>query len=88
MAKYKVAYTKSAIAALKVQPAKRRERVKDIVHMLAVDPFARHTNLDAIKGRKSAFRYRLGDWRILYEINRRSRTLSVLDILPRGRAYE
>lgn len=88
MAKYKVLYTKAAIAALKVQPAKRRERVKVIVHMLAANPFARHTNLDTIKGEKDAFRYRLGDWRLLYQLDRRAETLLVVDFRPRGRAYE
>ena len=85
---YKVVYARAARAVLKTRPRKRAERIFAIIDRIAANPLARHPNLDTIKGEKNTFRYRLGDWRILYEVDRESRTLKVLDILPRGRAYE
>jgi mRNA interferase RelE/StbE len=32
-------------------------------------------------------RLRVGDWRVLYRIDATARTLTVLRVLPRGRAY-
>ena len=87
MAMYKVAYTNEAFTRLKHQPAKRRARVRKIMASIATDPFAHHPNVERIKGRKDAFRYRLGDWRILYRLDRETRTVIVVDVWPRGRAY-
>ena len=84
---YKVLYTKTSRRALKAHSRKRARRIIAIMGRIAADPFARHPNLGAIRGEQDTFRYRLGDWRILYEIDRHSRRLIVLDILPRARAY-
>ena len=85
---YAVLYTKASRNALKAHSRKRAKRIIAIMERIAADPFAKHPNLGTIKGEQDTFRYRLGDWRILYEIDRRSRRLIVLDILPRARAYD
>ena len=85
---YAVLYTKVSRNALKAQSRKRAKRIIAIMERIAADPFANHPNLGTIRGEHDTFRYRLGDWRILYEIDRRSRRLIVLDILPRARAYD
>ncbi|MCH8095679.1 MAG: type II toxin-antitoxin system RelE/ParE family toxin [Proteobacteria bacterium] len=34
-----------------------------------------------------AYRLRVGDWRVIYEVDRKTRTMHVVVIAPRGRAY-
>ena len=84
---YSVTYKKTARKALWQQPKARRQRVVDIVNSIAADPFTRHPRIKRLKSARHLFRYQLGDWRILYRIDRKSRTLTVLDIRPRGGAY-
>ena len=85
---YAVLYTKVSRNALKAQSRKRAKRIIAIMERIAADPLAIHPNLGAIRGEQDTFRYRLGGWRILYEIDRPSRRLIVLDILPGARAYD
>ncbi len=85
---YTVVFTEDALAALNRQPAKRRARIAAILNARAADPFARHPRLERLKGAKDRFRYRLGDWRVLYRLDRKAKVLRVVDIRPRGRAYE
>ena len=59
-----------------------------IVDLIATDPFVRRLNLDTIKGEKDAFRYRIGDWRLVYRLDRETTTLVVSGFLPRGKAYD
>ena len=40
-----------------------------------------------LKGR-SGSRLRVGDWRVVIELDRGSQTIEVKRVLPRGRAYE
>ena len=85
---FKIGWTGVADAALKQQPPKRRMRIIAIVETIAADPFATQPMIKRLKGTPNSFRYRLGDWRILYRLDTEAGTLRVLDIRPRGRAYE
>ncbi len=84
---YDIVYSKQARAALRQHPAKRAARILEILEMIAADPFARHSNIEPIKGVASGFRYRLGDLRVLYHVDTEARVLTALDIRPRGGAY-
>jgi mRNA interferase RelE/StbE len=52
---------------------------------LAADPYASNNNAIKLQGREG-YRLRVGDWRVLYELN--DRRLIVLDVKPRGGAYQ
>ena len=84
---YKVLILPPARAVLNGLPRKRAERMLTIVRRIAADPFARHPNVDRLKGEKGAFRYRLGDWRLLYHVDSKRRTLTLAAVRPRGHAY-
>ena len=50
-----------------------------------------HHHLGKIKklqGYQSLYRYRVGDLRVIYEINESRREVAVVAILPRGDAYK
>ncbi|MCZ2127633.1 MAG: type II toxin-antitoxin system RelE/ParE family toxin [Anaerolineales bacterium] len=60
-----------------------REKIKQV----AVDPFAQIPNAKKLQGR-DGYRLRVGDWRIIYEINKKEIVIVVLKIAPRGEAYQ
>jgi len=84
---YDIVYSKQARAALRRHSAKRATRILEILEMIATNPFTSHRNVKPIKGVEGAFRYRLGDWRLLYHVDTEARVLTVLNIRPRGGAY-
>ena len=79
---YETTYTRAAINALKRQPATLKARVMAIVAEIAADPFAKHPQAAPLKGEKDTFRYRFGDWRLLYTIDRAARVVIVVDFKP------
>ena len=54
---------------------------------VAAEPFARHPNVEAMKGVKDAFRLRQGDWRAVYRLNRNVDEMRVVSVDVRGSVY-
>ena len=51
-----------------------------------MDPFA--TNLDVKKlQNRSGYRLRIGDWRVIYEVQNEELVILVMKIAPRGEVY-
>ena len=44
-------------------------------------------DVERLRGEKSEWRLRVGDWRVRFTYAPKRRTLVVLRVLPRGRAY-
>ena len=53
---------------------------------LAAEPFAPNNNVTALKA-TDGFRLRVGDWRVLYTLDTKARTITIAAIVPRGEAY-
>jgi mRNA interferase RelE/StbE len=62
-----------------------RRRVLEALGNLAKNPNDR--SLRKLKGRPES-RMRVGDWRVLLELDSAVRTIFVKRVLPRGRAYD
>lgn len=62
-----------------------RARVNDALTALAKDPLA-STALRKLSGSRQS-RLRVGDWRVRLTLDTQARTLIVMRVLPRGRAY-
>jgi mRNA interferase RelE/StbE len=65
--------------------AQIKRRVLAAIDRVASDPGA--ATLRQLTGRPES-RLRVGDWRVLIELNVETRTIVVSRILPRGRAYD
>lgn len=63
-----------------------RRRVLDAINRLVGDPPAGDTI--KLQGREDEWRLRVGDWRMLMYLDSERRTVVVLRVLPRGRAYD
>jgi mRNA interferase RelE/StbE len=62
-----------------------RQRVLAAIDRLATDP--RSADLRTLKGRPES-RLRVGDWRVIVELDIAARTIIIQRILPRGRAHD
>ncbi|HEY1683964.1 MAG TPA: type II toxin-antitoxin system RelE/ParE family toxin [Tepidisphaeraceae bacterium] len=84
---YKIEYSRSALKSLRRLPRNLAETIRQKINALATDPFAHHANAMKLQGREG-YRLRVGDWRVLYEIRKDRLVILVLDIKPRGGAYQ
>jgi mRNA interferase RelE/StbE len=62
-----------------------RQRVLSAIGRLSDDP--RSGDLRKLKGRAES-RLRVGDWRVIIELDVAARAIIIQRILPRGRAYD
>ena len=87
MSAYKVKLLSQAQRFYKNTDEKNKERLKACFIQLEANPFYGR-RIKMLKGKlKGYFRYRIGDLRVIYEINRKTREVGVLAILPRKDAY-
>jgi len=61
--------------------------IRTKVEALALDPQAPNNNVKALVGRPG-YRLRVGDWRVIYDLDDGLRILAVERIAPRGGVYE
>ena len=54
---------------------------------VAADPFMPISNAKKLQGR-SGYRLRVGDWRVIYEINKDQVVIIVMKIAPGGEVYK
>jgi len=71
-------------------PPETQKRVKKALQELTKDPFKPRTNADirklsGTKGRKPAYRVRVGDYRIVYDIDGKDILVTIL--FHRGKEY-
>lgn len=66
--------------------AKARD-IREAIDRVAADPSAANNNLTTLKGVSNGFRIRVGDWRVLYTLDRTTDVIEVFAVAPRGGAY-
>ena len=67
--------------------ARAAEAMLKRLERIAADPFAKHPNVEVLKGMKGAFRLRQGDWRAVYRIDRNLDEVRVVLVDVRGSVY-
>lgn len=83
---YKIVFTKQVAKSLQRIPRETVALLREKLEQLAADPFAKHLNVTKLKNRPG-YRLRVGDWRVLYEIQKEQLVIIVLKIAPRGEVY-
>ena len=83
---YAIEYTREAAKTLVKLPRTLRTLVTKKIEGLARDPFGA-ANVKIIVG-QPGFRLRVGDWRVIYDVEQGRLVVLVLRIAPRGGAYE
>ena len=82
----RILFTRQADRALRKMPHDAAQSIRQKLAQLADDPYARNPNATKLQGRPG-YRLRVGDWRIIYEIEGEQLTILVLRIAARGGGY-
>jgi mRNA interferase RelE/StbE len=82
---YQVETNRSAVKALKDLPAKDRERILDRIEDLADDP--RPHQVEKLTDSGGLYRIRVGDYRVIYEIDDTDKRVTVVAIGNRRDVY-
>ena len=83
---YAIEFSKDALKALKGMPRNTALLIREKLDGVARDPYVPNNNVKALEGRMG-YRLRVGDWRVIYDLNDSLRILSVQRVAPRGGAY-
>ena len=83
---YHILFAKQADKALRKMPRNTAQLIRQKLEQLAEDPFVRNPNVTRLQGRPG-YRLRVGDWRVIYEVEDDRLIIIVLRIAPRGGVY-
>jgi mRNA interferase RelE/StbE len=83
---YEILFTKQADRALRKMSRKTARLIREKLDQLAQDPYARNPNVTKLQGRPG-YRLRVGDWRVIYELEDDRLVILVLKVAPRGGVY-
>lgn len=84
---YEVVFTKESLRTLRRMPKNIAQLIREKLEQLRVDPFAPNNNVTKLVGRPG-YRLRVGDWRVIYEIENERLVLLVIRVGSRGEVYE
>ena len=83
---YQLFFTRQALKTLRKLPRNTADRIREKLNILAEAPYAPNTNVTKLQNRPG-YRLRVGDWRVIYEIEDRELRILILKIAPRGEVY-
>jgi mRNA interferase RelE/StbE len=83
---YRIVRTKSFSKALAKLPANWQKRIFAKIREVAMSPYAPNNNLTKLQGH-DGYRLRIGDWRVIYELQDDRLVMLVLEVGPRGGIY-
>jgi mRNA interferase RelE/StbE len=79
---------REAMRRLNDMPKEARENLRRRLNEISADPFAKHASVERYKqGGPDSFRVRQGQWRAIYEIDRKAQEMRVQIIDTRGSVY-
>lgn len=82
-----VEYNKPSRKTLRCLPRNLARQIFDKMNVIAQNPYTQHNNAKPLKG-TPYYRLRVGDWRVVYEIQNERIVILVLKIAPRGEVYK
>ena len=77
----------SALKTLQGMQPKAQQALVARLEAVAADPFAKHSNVERMKGEPDTFRLRRGEWRAIYWIDRIAQQMTVVRVAPRKEVY-
>ena len=83
---YQILFTREAQKALTRLPRDTATLLRQKFEQMALDPYAPMPNAKRLQNR-SGYSLRIGDWRVLYEIQNDQLVILVLKIAQRGEVY-
>lgn len=86
MDKFKVILVSQALKFYKHCPVDFAERLNKCFETLEINPFL-GPNIKLLKNEGKRYRYRIGDYRVIYTIDKNAKNVVVVLISPRPSAY-
>jgi mRNA interferase RelE/StbE len=83
---YSIVFTRQAVRILQKMPHDIALGIRQRLDQIAVDPFAQQPGVTKLQNR-DGYRLRVGDWRVIYDIQKEKLVILVLKIAPRGEVY-
>ena len=84
---FRIALSKEALKYYNRVSVGTAARLDRCFASLEADPLE-GSNIKFLKGMASKYRYRVGNLRVIYEVDTANSTVYVIAILPRGQAYK
>ena len=84
---WSLVYTRAARRTLSKLPGDIRQRILSKLEALAEDPFAARLDVKKPAGTEG-FRLRMGDWRVIYDLNEGELVVLAIKIGSRGDVYK
>jgi len=83
---YQIIFTKQAVKMLQKMPREISQSIRQKLDQIAIDPFALHSGVTKLQNR-DGFRLRIGDWRVIYDIQKEKVVILVVKIATRSEVY-
>lgn len=83
---YKIVFTRQAYKALRRIPEDIVQRMRERLDQIAEDPFVQNPNVTKLQNRPG-YRLRVGDWRVIYDVQEGEMIILVLKVGSRGDIY-
>jgi mRNA interferase RelE/StbE len=83
---YEILFTRQADRTLRKMSRNTARLIREKLDQLAQDPYARNPNVTKLQGRPG-YRLRVGDWRVIYELEDDRLVIMVLKVAQRGGVY-
>ncbi|MBF2015996.1 MAG: type II toxin-antitoxin system RelE/ParE family toxin [Rivularia sp. T60_A2020_040] len=83
---YDIQFSKSASKQIKKLSSEVQERIQTKIDNLAIEP--RPDGIKKLKGRENAYRIRVGDYRIIYDIFDEVLLITVVEVGHRSNIYQ
>lgn len=80
---YKITFKKEAAKSLNKISRNVAKSIREKLETIAANPYADHLNAKKLQGR-DGYRLRVGDRRVIYEIQNEQLVILVLRVAPRG----